>query len=151
MFNTMMTSLSFLTLLGFIQNTQAAMFSVKTEVYCEQKDDADKWYAVGIIPSIAKSGKNIIIVKNTYDDDQKILIADKQVFTSNSKISTVYKDKFQTIELAFKKKNSKVGTLSMLFDGSGSFANLELDCYHDGRYISYESATGIEPRLGVGN
>ena len=131
-------------------SANANTLRVKTTLLCEQSD-GDQWYQVAIVPSLAKSTYNILVVKNDADDESKKLLLDTaaQKRSQGRDQETIYSDLRSTVKLVVN-KDSNAATFSMIGDGPRSIRNLELECFRNAD-LTYESSVGIEPRLGVGN
>jgi len=127
-----------------------ATITVKTQYSCEQ-EDGDQWYSVGLVPSLAPSGYNLLVVYNNEDNGRKTLLADTAATVSKSTSGLVYENKLKTLRLVISKVRSDyTGKFSMIKDGPGSFSNLHLDCFYKND-ISYNQKIGIQPRISVGN
>lgn len=122
--------------------------SVKAAYVCEQ-EDGDQWYSVGLVPSLAPSKYNIVVVYNNEDDGTKTRLEDSAASLHANGQGLIAYNKSSTMKLEIATlENGSVGALTMLADGPGS-AKIDLICYTDSD-ISYDSLVEAEPRISVG-
>ena len=129
-------------------SAQASQTTVKTAYTCEQ-DDGDQWYSVGLVPSLAPSKFNMLVVFNNEDTGSKTRLEDSAAHFKTFGRGLIAFNKDATMKLEMGSlENGASGALKILVDGPGS-KTIELICYQDSE-ITYDSQSQAEPRISVG-
>ncbi|KYG60960.1 hypothetical protein AZI86_18760 [Bdellovibrio bacteriovorus] len=128
---------------------QASQTTVKTAYTCEQ-DDGDIWYSIGLVPSLAPSKFNTVVVLNNEDDGTKTRLDDSAATLKSNGSGVIVFNKDASIKLVMDgKENGASGTLTILADGPGDIETAVI-CYKNSE-ITYDSNSSAEPRISVGN
>ena len=122
----------------------AGAITVKTKLTCEQQD-GDQWYSVGIVPSTANSGVNIVTVKNNDDDGSRERVVDAPaILTPRDTKDITYENMDSTVKLVVSRSNHGIKAVFFLLkDGPGSIQNMKMDCFVNSEII-YNVSSGLE-------
>lgn len=141
---------AFLSLSFFFTTAHASEQTVKTLVTCEQ-DDGDLWYSVGLVPSLAPSKYNVVVVLNNEDNGTKKRLDDSAaVIKKQASEITVFNKAGDAKLVISSLKNGAPGQFTILADGPGEIVNTPMICYTDSS-ITYDTNSSPQPRLTVGN
>lgn len=136
--------------LSFSLAAQASQTTVKTAYTCEQ-DDGDIWYSIGLVPSLAPSKFNTVVVLNNEDDGTKTRLDDSAATLKASGYGVIVFNKNGSVKLVMDgRENGASGTLTILADGPGNAVETPVICYKNSE-ITYDSNVSPEPRISVTN